>query len=71
MLETKPKELPNFDVHPPQVMTTETGEIKVTLWVQLPSRMRQEKGIQQFEYSFDENGNLTSVTTLTNVLLRD
>jgi hypothetical protein len=65
---TKPKELGNFDVHPPQVMTTEKGEIKVTIWVQLPSGMSREKGFQHFEYRFKKDGELSGGTTLDAVI---
>lgn len=68
VLQTKPKELENFDVRPPRVSTTEKGEIKITLWIQLPPRMRREKGFQQLEYRFAKDGNFMSGTTLDAVI---
>lgn len=68
VLKTKPKELENSDFHPPRVSTTEKAEIKVTLWIQLPSRMRREKGFQHLEYTFDENGNFSGSLTLGNLI---
>lgn len=68
VLQTKPKELGNYDFRPPYASTTEKGEIKVLLWVQLPSRMSREKGFQHFEYTFDEDGNFSGSSTLDNVI---
>lgn len=66
VLQTKPKELENQDFHPPKVVSNENGEIKVTLWIQLPSGMRREKGFQHLEYKFAKDGSYTGSSTLAN-----
>ena len=68
VLYTKDKELNDQAFQPPQVVSTETGEIKVTLWVRLP-RGRGEQGYQHLEYRFGRDGNLLGSSTLTNLLI--
>ena len=69
VLYTKDKDLNNQDFHPPKVVSGENGEIKVTLWIQLPSGMRREKGFQHIEYRFDKNGNYSGSSTLENLAI--
>lgn len=68
VLYTKDKELNDHAFQPPQVVSTETGEIKVTLWVRLP-RGRGEQRYQHLEYRFGRDGNLLGSSTLTNLLI--
>jgi hypothetical protein len=69
VLYTKDKELNDHAFHAPQVVSTETGEIKVTLWLRLPSGKRREQGYQHVEYRFSRDGNLLGSSTLTNLLI--
>lgn len=69
VLYTKEKELENQPFQPPQVFSTETGEIKVTLWIALSPGMRREKGFQHLEYRFSKGGDLLGSSTLTNLLI--
>jgi len=62
------KELNDQAFQPPQVVSTESGEIKVTLWVRLP-RGRAKQGYQHLEYRFGRDGNLLGSSTLTNLLI--
>lgn len=64
VLNTKPKELENQAFHPPKVVSGENGEIKITLWIQLPSGMRREKGFQHVEYRFAKDGSFSGSSTL-------
>ncbi|HUQ31541.1 MAG TPA: hypothetical protein VM095_05440 [Pyrinomonadaceae bacterium] len=50
--------------HPPQTVSAENGEIKVTLWIQLPSGMRPERSFQYLEYQFAADGSFTGSRTL-------
>lgn len=68
VLYTRDKELNDQAFQPPQVVSTKTGEIKVTLWVRLP-RGRGEQGYQHLEYRFSRDGNLLGSSTLTNLLI--
>ena len=56
ILYTNDKDMGEREFHPPQAMTAENGEIKVKLWVQLPSGMRREKGFQHPEFRFAADG---------------
>ena len=68
VLHTTDKELNDREFQPPQVVSTEGGEIKVTLWVRLPSG-RGEQGYQHLEYRFSRDGNLLGSSILTNLLI--
>lgn len=68
VLHTTEKELNDRQFQPPQVVSTESGEIKVTLWVRLP-RGRAEQGYQNLEYRFSRDGNLLGSSTLTSLLI--
>lgn len=69
VLYTRDKELIDQAFQPPQVVSTGTGEIKVTLWLRLPSGQRREQGYQHVEYRFGRDGNLLGSSTLTNLLI--
>ncbi len=64
VLYTKDKDMGEREFHPPQAMTAENGEIKVKLWVQLPSGMRRGKEFKRVEYKFSKDGSLTGNSTL-------
>lgn len=66
VLYTKDIDLKEGEFHPPQAVTTENGEIKVTLWIRWPSGMRREKGFQHVEYKFAADGSLAGNSTLNN-----
>ena len=68
VLYTRDKELIDQAFQPPQVISTKTSEIKVTLWIRLP-RGRGEQGYQHVEYRFGRNGNLLGSSTLTSLLI--
>jgi hypothetical protein len=68
VLYTTDKELNDREFQPPQVVSTVNGEIKVTLWVRLPTG-RGEQGYQHVEYRFSRDGNLSGSSTLTNLLI--
>jgi len=68
VLHTKQKELENQGFHPPKVISMENGEIKVTLWIQLPSGMNREKGFHHLEFKFAKDGNLSGNATLENLV---
>jgi hypothetical protein len=69
VLHTADKELNHHAFQPPQAVSTKSGEIKVTLWIVLPSGMRREKGFQHLEYRFSKDGDLLGSSTLTNLLI--
>lgn len=56
VLQTKNKDLNDDQFHPPRAVKAENGEILVTLWIQLPSRMRREKEFKRIEYMFAKDG---------------
>lgn len=68
VLHTTEKELNDHQFQQPLVVSTENGEIKVTLWVRLP-RGRAAQGYQHLEYRFSRDGNLLGSSTLTNLLI--
>ena len=63
VLNKKDKDLDTDEFHPPQVVSTESGETIVTLWI-LFVRMRKE--FQLVELRFAKDGNLLGNTTLKN-----
>jgi hypothetical protein len=65
----KDKDFQNREFHPPQVKAKDNGEIVVTLWIRVPSRMTRERGYQLLEYRFATDGNLAGSSTLENLLL--
>ena len=69
VLYTKDENLNSSEFHPPQVISKENGEIKVTLWIRLPSGMSRERGYQLLEYRFAADGNLSGSSALVNLLL--
>lgn len=68
VLQTKTKELENFDSHPPRVVSDEKGGMKITLWFQTPPRMRRGKGFQRVEYRFKDTGEFSGTSTLDAVI---
>ena len=56
VLHTKDKDLKEREFQPPRVVSNENGEIKVMLWISLPSGMRREKGFRHVEYKFAKDG---------------
>ncbi len=68
VLYQKVDELNKVGFLPPQVVSTKNGEIKITLWVQLPSGMSKEKGFQHLEYRFTKDGVFSGGSTLAAVL---
>jgi hypothetical protein len=69
VLYTKEKDLEDRGFHPPQAVSNENGEIKVTLWIRLPSGMRPERGYQHLEYRFARDGNLSGSSVLESLSL--
>ncbi len=69
VLQTKQKELENQDFHPPKVVSMENGEIKVTLWIRLPSGRSRKKGFQHLEYRFAKDGSYSGSSTLENLAI--
>jgi hypothetical protein len=69
VLYTKDKDLNNQGFHPPQAVSDENGEIKVTLWIQIPPGMRREEGFQHVEYRFAKDGSFSGNSTLANLLI--
>ena len=67
VLQTKDKDLNDNEFHPPRTVTGENGEVRVTLWIQLPSRMRREKEFKRVEYRFTKDGNLVVSETPTGI----
>lgn len=55
--------------HPPQRVSAESGKIKITLWIQVPSGMGREKGFQYLEYTFAADGSFTGSKTLESLVL--
>ena len=68
-LDTKDKDLNNQDFHPPKVVSGENGNLKITLWIQLPSGMTREKDFQRVEYRFDKYGNYSGSSPLKNLAI--
>ena len=64
ILYTKDKDMGEREFHPPQAMTAENGEIKVKLWVQLPSGMRRGKEFKRVEYRFSKDGSPIVIETM-------
>lgn len=69
VLYTKDENLNSSEFHPPQVTSQANGEIKVTLWIRLPSGMSRDRGYQLLQYKFVADGSLSSSTTLANLSL--
>ncbi|CAN5865928.1 hypothetical protein BH20ACI4_BH20ACI4_25540 [soil metagenome] len=69
VLYTKQKELENQDFHPPKVVSTEKGEIKVTLWIRLPGGRNRTKRFQHLEYRFTKDGGFSGTSTLENLAI--
>jgi hypothetical protein len=67
VLYTKNDDLKNQAFHPPQAVSDENGAVKITLWIQLPARMRREKGFQHLEFRFAEDGKFSGSSTLENL----
>ncbi len=65
VLQTKDKDLNANEFHPPRAVTAEDGEIWVTLWIQMPSRMRRGKEFKRVEYRFAKDGSLIVSETNT------
>ena len=63
VLYTKDKDMGEREFHPPQAMTAENGEIKVKLWIQLPSGMRRGKEFKRVEYRFSKDGSPIVIET--------
>ncbi len=59
--------LHNVGFHPPEITTTENGDVKVRLWIQLPPTRSREKGFQHLEYRFESHGNFLGTSTLASV----
>ena len=59
VLQTRDKDLNDNEFHPPRAVTAENGEITVTLWIQMPSRMRRGKEFKRVEYKFAKDGHPT------------
>ena len=68
VLHAKEKDLEGRGFHPPQVVSN-NGEIKVTLWIRLPSGMTPERGYQRLEYRFARDGNLSGSSVLESLSL--
>lgn len=59
VLCAKDQDLSGRSFPPPQVVTRKNGEIKVTLWIQLPSGMTSRKpAFERLEFNFTKDGNL-------------
>lgn len=57
-LYSKDKDLNDGGFVPPKIVSTENGEIKITLWIQLPSGMiNRPKDFQRLEFWFTKDGN--------------
>jgi len=65
VLQTKDKDLNDNEFHPPRAVAAENGEIKVTLWIQMPSGMRRGKEFKRVEYKFAKDGSLIVSETNT------
>ncbi len=66
---TDPNGLEKFDFHPPRVASADNGEVKVTLWFQVPPGRNGGRGFQHVEYRFNVDGSLSGVSTLEAVQL--
>ncbi len=59
VLYAKDQDLSGPDFQPPQVVSGKNGEIRVALWIQLPSGMTSRKpAFQRLEFKFNKDGNL-------------
>lgn len=50
-------------VQPPRAVTEANGDVIVTLWIQLPTRMPGEKRFRGLEYTFNSDGSLSGART--------
>ncbi len=56
VLQIKDKDLRDSEFHPPLAAAAEDGNIRVTLWIQMPPRMRRGKEFKRVEYIFAKDG---------------
>ena len=59
VLHSKDKDFGTGEFQPPRAVSNESGEVVVTLWIQLPSGRDPEKRFRRIELKFDSAGSHT------------